>query len=380
MGKPDAHNMELFIEIGSKKRISGNNLFLMLENINKHGSISKAASLMGVSYRYLWGLLREAEKTLGVQLVEKKAGGHSGGGSLLTSEGIDILLRYKIFKNEADSQLQRFIANTASSRQGGADSAATEGLECIILASTVEAAETGLLDVLEQAFYQDTGILVRHIAVGSGRALQIAKEGRVDVVLTHAPDLEDGFLEEGFGQRRIPVMSNHYLIVGPKGLPENFEDYMNPVETFKEIADSKFLFVSRNDLSGTHLKELEIWKAAGICPTDDWYLKESSTMGNLGVLYQAMEKKAYTIIDYATFLMADAERKMSIACYKDRQGRVYSELTNILSLILLNPSRLPHVRFKEAIRFADWIKGEKANDIISNFGTSHYGEAFFANV
>ncbi len=381
MKKIKTYNMRVSIELGEDKKLSGNDLFNLLEYIKNHGSITSAAQKLDVSYRYAWGLIRDAEKTMGLKLVEKKVGGHSGGGTFLTDEGRKILLKYKKFKNEVDGNLHQFILNTADVSTVEENHKSYN--KHVLLASTMEPVETGLLDILEQVFFEDTGILVKHIAVGSGRALQIAKEGRVDMTLSHAPNLEEEFIKNGYGKLKVPVMSNNYVIVGPFSDNDDlgaFNDYLSPQEAFIKIAQLKVPFISRNDMSGTHLKELEIWQKAGIKPTGEWYIKSSGIMGNLSILQLAMKKNAYTIVDYATFLMAEAKDKLKIICGRDKSGKVYQDLNNIFSLTVVNPSYMPHVYYDEATKFAKWLKGEKAQEIIQNFGTVNYGEPLFSSL
>lgn len=378
MKKIKTYNMRVSIELGEDKKLSGNDLFNLLDYIKNHGSITSAAQKLDVSYRYAWGLIRDAEKTMGLKLVEKKVGGHSGGGTFLTDEGRKILLKYKKFKNEVDGNLHQFILNTADVSTVEENHKSYN--KHVLLASTMEPVETGLLDILEQVFFEDTGILVKHIAVGSGRALQIAKEGRVDMALSHAPKLEEEFMKNGYGKLKAPVMSNNYVIVGPFSDTDAFDDYLSPPEAFKKITQLKAPFISRNDMSGTHLKELEIWQKAGIKPTGEWYIKSSGIMGNLSILQLAMKKNAYTIVDYATFLMAEAKDKLKIICGRDDSGKAYQDLKNIFSLTVVSPSYMPHVYYDEATKFAKWLKGEKAQEIIQNFGTVNYGEPLFSGL
>lgn len=386
MRKKNIPNMSISIELGEEKRLSGKHLFALLENIHMYGSISQAASELGMSYRYFWGLLRDAEKTMDIKLINKRLGGHSGGGASLTEEGKALLNKYKTFKNEVDKNLENFLKETDEEIITSMDQLMpSQPLgKHLLLASTIEPVETGLLDVLEQAFYQETGILIKHIAVGSGRALQIAKEGRVDMVLSHAPALEDKFMDEGFGKLKVSVMTNNYVIVAPKS--ESIFDMGNrtgdvsPIDAFKKIAEAKALFISRADMSGTHLKEQELWQAAGITPEGKWYIKSSSVMGNLSVLQLAMEKNAFTIVDYATFLLANAGEKMFIISGGNQKNHHYEYLNNTFSLILLNPDFMPGVHFNEASIFADWIQKENTRNIIANFGIHNYGEPLFCTL
>ena len=374
-------NMRISLELGEEKRLSGRDLFALLDNIDTLGSISKAALEIGVSYRYSWGLLKDAERVMNTKLVHKTVGGHAGGGAQLTAEGKLFLQQYRKLKNEIDLHIEDIFQNDGGEAppQDVVLPSSLEKSRHLFLASTMEPVETGLLDVLEQAFYQETGILVRHIAVGSGRALALAEQGRVDVVLCHAPQLEEQFMKDGFGKLRIPVMRNDYIVVGPKDARADDHSCVesSPSDAFRRIAQEQLPFISRNDMSGTHLKEQELWKDAGISPEGQWYSRSSGLMGNLGVLRLAMEKDAYTIVDYATFLLADAREKMSIICGGGKSGDNHHSLANVFSLILVNPDLMQGVNFKEASVFADWMKRESTKTIIASFGVHSYGEPLF---
>ena len=385
MEKEKYPNMRISIELGEEKRLSGRALFDLLEYIDLHGSISKAADELEISYRYAWGLLKDAEKTMDAKLINKKKGGPSGGGTHLTEEGKNLLKKYKTLKNEIDIQMKKIFQNTGDTVEGflhyeELSAPSQKKTKHVLLASTMELVETGLLDALEQAFFQETGIMVKHIAVGSGRALEIAKEGRVDMVFSHAPELENQFIKEGFGKFKKPVMTNNYVIVGPKCNPitnNNSLVNLHPIDAFRKIAENKALFISRNDMSGTHLKEQEIWKAAGIIPEGQWYFRSSGLMGNLSVLQLAIEKNAYTIVDYATFLLAGAKEKMSVISDGSQSNDSLSWLENTFSLIVVNPYFMPEMHFQEASIFADWITKDSTKNIIANFGIYNYGEPLF---
>ncbi|MEW6622802.1 MAG: substrate-binding domain-containing protein [Bacillota bacterium] len=383
--------LKVSIELGRKKRLSGNDLFAMLEKVMLLGSISKAAAEMGVSYRYAWGLLKEAEKSLGMTLVEKKIGGHTGGGASLTADGTRLLMQYKSFKEEVDSQLNRFLVNKYSkkelkgtARQGQAQMLTQVSGRHLLLASTVEPAETGLLDILEQAFYQVTGILVRHIAVGSGRALEIARAGRVDMALTHAPELEDRFMQEGWGKLRVPVMRNDYVIVGPvsdsagiRELAGRSSQSLTAADIFRQIAAAEAAFVSRGDNSGTHLRELQIWEAAGVKPETHWYHVCPGVVGNLGILNYATEKGAYTLADMASFIISQLNEKTCIILEGSQDDDDTKGLRNIFSLIVINPELVAGMDYEGALAFADWLQGKSCRSILQNFGREKYGRPLF---
>lgn len=372
------------VELEGEKRLSASALFELLENIMIYGSISRSASKQGISYRYAWGLIQSAEKTLGLRLVLRQAGGHAGGGTSLTSEGRDLLEQYTQFKQEVETQLLRFAGRAAllqrqPSRRRSVDAEDPE--KHLLLASTMEPVETGLLDVLEGAFFQSHGILVRHIALGSGRALQIAKKGRIDMALTHAPELEEDFLLGGWGKKRIPVMSNDFLLVGPPGDPAALEEpggTGSAGEAFRKIVSSCSSFVSRGDRSGTHLKEMKLWDAAGVEPQGEWYHVSPDLVGNTGILRLAIEKQAYTLVDRATYLLSRSGEKLRVFCDREEGKTLPGELENIFSLIVLNSEQVPAANEEDALLFARWIKGREARDIISRFGEESFSRPLFS--
>lgn len=385
MGQDFTRDFKVSLELEGEKRISCNDLFNLLENILKYGSISRAAAQMGISYRYSWGIVGAAEKALGLELVHRQVGGYEGGGTSLSKEGRELLEQYKSFKQEVDLQLEHFI-NRAAPRQGAAGPTATANAnpaeQHLLLASTMEPVETGLLDVLEEAFFQSSGILLRHIALGSGRALELAQKGRVDMALTHAPALEEEFMREGWGISIIPVMSNDFVLAGPKADPAGLAklDQTGGVKkAFNRIAASRAPFISRGDRSGTHLKELHIWEGAGVEPAGDWYIVSSGIAGNLGILRLAREKQAFTLVDRATFLLS-REDNMKIYMGKEEGTALTGELDNVFSLVLVNPQRMPTVNFQGALRFARWVQEAEARQIIEGFGRESFGRPLFSKV
>lgn len=367
----------LVIELGSRKRLSGNDLFTLLENILLYGSISRAATNAGVSYRYAWGLLQEAETVLNMNLLEKQVGGLAGGGALLTAEGKKLLLEYERFQQVTDRQLARFVARTGlpSPKPSRSGQEVRKPNRFLLLASTLEPVEAGLLDELETAFYRQKGILVRHLAAGSGRAMEIARGGRVDMVLTHAPELEREFKTQGWAFSQTPVMSSNYLLVGPVTDPAGIERAAadSTVEAFRLIASARMPFITRGDHSGTHLREVEIWEQCGITPQGNWYLLYPGVAGNLGALRFAREKNAYMLTDTASYHLSRGEDCMKV--FVNTGGA--SELINEFVLTLVNPGKVPHSNLKEASLFARWLTREEGRQIIASFGSDTYGQQLF---
>ena len=371
------------LEIAGQKRLSGDDLFNILEYIMLYGSISRAASRAGVSYRYAWGLLQEAEKVLDLILVDKQVGGYAGGGALLTEAGKRLLHEYKEYKHVVDRQLEHFSGRAGQERpqpvQPETETARPHGF--LLLASTLEPVEAGLLDELESAFYRAKDILVRHLAAGSGKALEIARGGRVDMVLTHAPEMEEQFMAEGWGAEQLPVMTSDFVLVGPATDPANLgraAKQPDVTEAFRQIALSRAPFVTRGDHSGTHLRETEIWEKCGITPGEEWYLFYPGVAGNLGALRFAREKKAYMLTDTASYYLSRSEGDLKI--YIDSSGASGSELANTFVLTLVNPEKVASSRLGDASLFARWLRKDEGRTIIANFGRNVYEKPLFTPV
>ncbi|HUL31047.1 MAG TPA: substrate-binding domain-containing protein, partial [Thermodesulfobacteriota bacterium] len=171
----------------------------------------------------------------------------------------------------------------------------------IILATTTSTQDSGLLDVFLPIFEKKTDYFVKTIAVGSGQAMAMGQKGEADVLLVHSPAAEKKFVAEGYGINRRLVMHNDFIVVGPPDDPAKLKGVKSSSEAFKRVASGKVLFLSRGDNSGTHAKEKEIWKAAGINPEGEkWYQQTGLGMGQ--TLSVASEKKGYTLTDRGTYL------------------------------------------------------------------------------
>ncbi len=371
---------KISLTITGEKNISGDHLFVLLDYIMLYGSISRAATQVGVSYRYAWGVLQEAEKALNMLLVEKQAGGYAGGGAILTPEGKWMLKEYKNLRTNTEQNLELFLARTGRFKDArpSVEQVPPEKPKYLLLASTMEPIETGLLDELENAFFHERGILIRHLAAGSGKALEIARGGRVDMVLTHAPALEEEFMAEGWGVYQYPVMTNDFVIAGPASDPAGIEQLSHaaPVkEVFRRIGESEAPYVSRDDHSGTHLREVELWEQAGITPGGKWYLLYPGVAGNLGALRFAREKKAYILTDRASYCIYDNRDDYRVFIENDKTEM--QELKNTFVLTLINPEKVSSSRLEEAILFARWLQREKGSKIIENFGRKTYRRPLF---
>lgn len=245
----------------------------------------------------------------------------------------------------------------------------------ILLSTTTSTEDSGLLNFLLPKFKEDTGIEVKVIAVGTGQALQMGKDGEADILLVHAKESELEFVEEGYGIERKDVMYNDFILVGPKEDPLGLKDKSpdNILEGLKVIEGEKFTFVSRGDDSGTHKKELNIWKSADIKPEGDWYLEVGQGMGD--VLKITNEKQGYTITDRATYLSMKDDLDLDIIIEGDEN------LFNQYGIIPVNPEVLGdkanQINQEDAKEFMNWIVSEKGQSLIKEFGIEEYGQPLF---
>ena len=243
----------------------------------------------------------------------------------------------------------------------------------ILLSSTIGPIDAGIVGVLENVFEEETGIRVRHVGSGTGAALDIARQGDIDLVLVHARPLEEKFVQEGFGTERIDLMYNDFVIVGPPSDPAEIKGVRQATEALKRISERGAPFISRGDKSGTHVAEMQLWEKAGIKPSGSWYLiYEKGTMGNVPTLRYTDEKNAYTLIDRATYLTLKGQIKLSILVEKDEA------LLNYMTLIPVNPKKFPRANYEDAMIFVKWLtSAEKGQRIIRDFGKDKYGSPLF---
>ncbi len=223
--------------------------------------------------------------------------------------------------------------------------------ESIKMATTTSTENSGLLDILLPVFEERYGIKIYAIAIGTGKALRLAENCDVDLVMVHAPQLESEFVKSGFGIDRKTVFYNEFIIVGPDRDPARIRDLKNARELFRTIAEKRCQFISRGDGSGTHQKELDIWSQISIFPVGPWYIETGQGMGTTLII--ADEKKGYCLVDRATFW--SYEEKVDQVVLHDRDP----SLRNIYSVIAVSPVRFSHVKYNEAKLFIDWISSEE---------------------
>ncbi len=229
----------------------------------------------------------------------------------------------------------------------------------LILATTTSTQDTGLLDVLLPVFEAKYDVQVDVIAVGTGKAIAIGENGDADVILVHARASEDKFVAEGYGVNRKDVMYNDYVLAGPKSDPANVKNAKNAADALGRIANKKATFVSRGDDSGTHKKELELWKVAGINPKGSWYL--AAGQGMSACLTMADEKNAYIIADRGTWLARKDTMELQVLFEGD------PVMFNPYGIIAVNPLLHSHVNYKQAMNLVNWIVSAEAQKIIKEF-------------
>jgi tungstate transport system substrate-binding protein len=242
----------------------------------------------------------------------------------------------------------------------------TGGPREIVLASTTSVEDSGLFGALLPAFRAThPEYRLRVIAVGSGEALRLAARGDADLVIAHSPAAEAEFMAAGHGESRRPIMHNDFVIVGPAGGPAAGCASSEAARAFACIAENGASFVSRGDDSGTHARELELWRAAGVEPGGAWYVKAGLGMGD--VLMMASEKGAYTLADRATYLTLKGNLALDVLVEGD------SALHNAYSVIVAAGAA-----DREGARaFADWLTSAEGQSAIGAFGVARFGRALF---
>jgi tungstate transport system substrate-binding protein len=242
--------------------------------------------------------------------------------------------------------------------------------EFITLACTTSTENSGLLDRIFPLFEEKTGIRVHTVAVGTGQALRLARAGDADVILVHDRASEDAFVSEGHGVRRYDVMYNDFVLLGPASDPAGVGGETEVVRALSRIAETRSLFISRGDDSGTHKAELRLWAAAELDPSSasgTWYRETGSGMGS--TLNHASAAGGYTLADRGTWLSFRNRGELAILVEGDQP------LYNPYGVILVNPARHPHVKAEAGQRLIDWLISEEGQAAIAGYRVQ--GEMLF---
>ena len=232
----------------------------------------------------------------------------------------------------------------------------------IVVQSTTSTENSGLYGWLLPQFTAESGIEVRVVAVGTGQALRNARNGDGDVLIVHARAAEDAFVADGHGVKRHDLMVNDFVIVGPRRDPADLKGSPNATTALKRIAETGAIFVSRGDDSGTHKKELALWRAAGLDPSGnngDWYRESGSGMG--ATLNIAIGMDAHTLTDRASWVSFGNKGDHVVLVEGD------PALQNPYGVILVNPEVHPGVRAGDGQIFIDWLLSPAGQAAIAAF-------------
>ena len=230
----------------------------------------------------------------------------------------------------------------------------------LILATTTSTADSGLLDNILPDFEEQYNADMEVIAVGTGQAIKLGEDCNAAVILVHARDREDQFVEEGRGVNRKDVMYNDFIIVGPESDPAGVTGMTDAAAAFQQIAEAEAPFVSRGDDSGTHTKEKAIWAAAGIAPEGDWYIEAGQGMG--AVLTMTDEQLGYTLTDRGTYLARTMEGTDLVSLVEGDEI-----LFNPYGVIAVNPEKCDAVNSDLTMDFIDWLTSVETQQAIGDF-------------
>lgn len=232
----------------------------------------------------------------------------------------------------------------------------------ITVASTTSTQNSGLFGYILPIFKEKTGIDVKVVALGTGQALDVGRRGDADVVFVHAKSLEEKFVAEGFGVGRHDVMYNDFVVVGPKKDPAKVAGMKDVVAALKKIADAKAPFASRGDKSGTYVKEMQVWKEAGVDPESgkgSWYRSLGQGMG--ATLNTASGMNAYTLSDRGTWISFKNRGDLTILVEGDKK------LFNQYGVMLVNPAKHANVKKELGQQFIDWLISPEGQKTIAAY-------------
>ncbi|MGQ9788772.1 MAG: substrate-binding domain-containing protein [Candidatus Hadarchaeaceae archaeon] len=240
----------------------------------------------------------------------------------------------------------------------------------LVVSTTTSLYDTGLLDIIGEFYLTKFNVRLDFIAAGTGQALEAARRGDADVVLVHAPQIENQFLSEGVVGARKIIAYNFFYIVGPIDDPARIKN-TSAAEALNKIAETGSVWVSRGDNSGTNIKEKTLWKKAGIEPSLDpssypWYVESGTGMGQTLIITDELE--GYTLADAGTYL----KFKIDGIIYLEVLIGTDKDLLNTYSAMVVNPNKNANVKFSLAVKFIEWLTSEEGQNIIGEFGKEKY--------
>jgi tungstate transport system substrate-binding protein len=234
----------------------------------------------------------------------------------------------------------------------------------LLMATTTSTEDTGLLNVLAPEFKKASGVDLRWTATGTGKALKLGEDCNVDVLMVHAPDVEKKFVADGFGINRKEIMHNDFVIIGPASDPAGVKG-KSVKDALQAIQTQKAIFVSRGDKSGTHMMELDLWKASGspVPEKEAWYAQAGQ--GMMATITIAAEKNGYTLADRGTYIKYEnnlgGNPPLKILVEGDQA------LLNQYSVIAVNPAKCQKAQVELATKFSNWIAGPEGQKVIKDF-------------
>lgn len=239
--------------------------------------------------------------------------------------------------------------------------------ERVRLATTTSTENSGLLDYVLPVFTENYGIPVDVVAVGTGAALELGRNGDADVVMVHARNLEDQFVANGYGVNRRDIMYNDFIVLGPPSDPAGVSDAGSAAEAMQIIADAEATFISRGDNSGTHNRELQLWDAAAVDPSGQWYREVGQGMG--AVITMANEEQAYTLADRGTYLSYRSDIELDVLNEGDQA------LFNPYGIIAVNPEMHPSSNYVGAMALIAFFTSPEGQELIGEYTVQ--GEVLF---
>lgn len=228
--------------------------------------------------------------------------------------------------------------------------------------------ELGMLKVMGEAFARVADAHMCWVKAGSGDSIRLLREKKVDMIMVHAPAAEKKAVAEGWGTKRLLLGSNEFYLVGPASDPAGIKQAKSAPEAYQKIAAAKALFFSRGDNSGTHKKELDIWKRAGVTPSGSWYVVSKGFM--TAVLKKAHDEKGYFMTDSSTWAV---ERKNVPALTILFRGDLM--LVNTYHTLVQPPKATTGAA--TAAKFADYVVSEEGQRLIREFGVRLHGEGLY---
>ena len=243
----------------------------------------------------------------------------------------------------------------------------------IVLSSTTSTEQSGFFGYILPVFEKKTGIQVKVVAVGTGQALDIGRRGDADVVFVHDKLAEEKFVTDGFSEQRIEVMYNDFVLIGPKIDQAKIAGGKDVLNAFRKVSDTKVLFVSRGDKSGTHAAELRFWKELNVSVSTQlpWYKETGSGMGP--ALNTASAMNGYILSDRATWLTFKNRGDLAILVQGD------PKLFNQYGVMLVSSSKFPQIKKVEGHIFIDWLISKEGQDTIASFKVGNE-QLFFPNI